>query len=220
MSGIVAGLQTETDQIGYVAAYPISEVNRGINAFALGVRSVNPDAVVHVEWCNSWTNDESAGNAAEELLDSYDIDVIAMHTDSLRALEVAEARGVWSIGYNVDNSENYPGTFLTAPIWQWEKYYEPYILKCLQGKFEGRHYWEGIATGVVGLAELTENVKPGIAEKVAEAQKKLEAGTFDVFYGPVVDTEGNVRVAEGENMSDEAMLNEMDWYVDGVKIHE
>ena len=220
LSGIVAGLQTESNKIGYVAAFPISEVNRGINAFTLGVKAVNPDAEVHVMWCNSWTDDKAVESVTKTLITTYDVDIVAMHTDSTSALEVAEEAGVWSIGYNIDNNEHYPNTFLTAPVWQWENYYEPYILKCLQGKFRGEHYWEGTSTGVVGLAPLTKNVKDGIAEQVAEAQEKLASGTFDVFYGPIVDTDGVERIAEGENMSDEAMLKEMDWYVEGVVIHE
>jgi len=220
LSGIVAGMQTETGEIGYVAAFPISEVNRGINAFTLGVRSVNPDAVVHVEWCDSWTDDAAAGAAAKKLYDNYDIDVITMHTDSVRVLEMAEERGIWSVGYNVDNSENFPKTFLTAPVWQWENYYEPHILKCLQGKFRGDNYWEGASEGVVGLAELTSNTKVGALEAVNEAREKMENGTFDVFYGPIADREGVIRIAEGENMSDEAMLNQFDWYVEGVIVHE
>ena len=175
---------------------------------------------MHVEWSNSWTDDEAARAAAERLQADCNMDVLAMHTDSLCALEFAEENGIWTIGYNVDNSDIFSNTFLTAPVWQWENYYEPYILKCLQGKFKEENYWEGTSTGVVGLAELTDKVKPGIAEKVAEAREKLEAGTFDVFYGPIIDNEGNLRIAEGENMSDEAMLNQFDWYVEGVIIHE
>jgi len=220
LSGIVAGLQTETNEIGYVAAMPISEVNRGINAFTLGVRSVNKDAKVHVAWSDSWTEDATAEKAAKELISNYNIDVITMHTDSNKVLEVAEENGVWSIGYNVDNSKLYPKTFLTAPVWQWENYYEPHILKCLQGKFKGEHYWEGTSTGVVGLAPLTANVKAGIADKVKEEQRKLDAGTFDVFYGPITDNSGQIRVEEGENLSDDTMLNRFDWYVEGVVIHE
>jgi len=220
LSGIVAGLQTETNEIGYVAAFDISEVNRGINAFTLGVRSVNKDAVVHVEWSGSWTEDEAVEIATNKLFDNYNIDVIAMHTDSIRALEMAEERGIWSIGYNVDNSEEFPNTFLTAPVWQWENYYEPYILKCLQGKFRGENYWEGTSTGVVGLAEITGNAKPGIEAVVEQSRKKMENGFFDVFYGPITDVKGLVRIQKGENMSDEAMLNNFDWYVEGVIIHE
>lgn len=220
LSGMVAGRQTKTNEIGYVAAFPISEVNRGINAFTLGVRAVNPDAVVHVKWCNSWTDDEAAGTAAKALFDAHDIDVVAMHTDSLRVLELAEERGIWSIGYNLDNSESFPNTFLTAPVWQWENYYEPYLLKCLQGKFKGNNYWEGATTGVVGLAPLTKNVEVGTIQVIEEKRARFESGVLDVFYGPIRDNEGNLRIAEGESMTDDAMLNRFDWYVEGVEIHE
>lgn len=220
LSGIVAGMQTETDQIGYVAAFPISEVNRGINAFTLGVHAVNPGANVYVEWCESWTDDAASGDAAERLLGKYHIDVLAMHSDSLRVMEIAEERGIWSIGYNVDNSGKFPNTFLTAPVWEWENFYEPRILECLQGKFQGKHYWESVDSGVVALAPLTANVKEGIAEAVAKEQVKLQSGTFDVFYGPVRDQSGTIRIEEGESMTDEAMLNEFDWYVEGVVLNE
>jgi len=168
----------------------------------------------------SWNADLVTADATEILINSHNIDILAMHTDSLEPLRIAEQYGIMSIGYNIDNNEHYPNTFLTAPVWQWENYYEPYILKCLQGKFEGENYWEGTSAGVVGLAPLSKNVKPGIEEQLREAQEELARGNFDVFYGPVRDNQGKLRVAEGENMSDEAMLNHMDWYVEGVVIHE
>ena len=216
LSGIVAGLQTETDEIGYVAAFPIPEVNRGINAFTLGVRSVNSEAQVYVYWTNSWNDDSATADATNKLLDEHDIDVLAMHTDSLKALEIAEERGVMSIGYNVDNSQDYPNTYLTAAVWDWDEFYTPTILKCLQGKFEGRHYWEGLDTGMVSLAPLTDMVDPKTAEIVEQERMRISSGTDDVFFGPIYDNEGNIRVQEGECMTDNAMLNEFDWYVEGV----
>ena len=194
LSGIVAGLQTETDEIGYVAAFPIPEVNRGINAFTLGVRSVNSEAQVYVYWTNSWNDDSATADATNKLLDEHDIDVLAMHTDSLKALEIAEERGVMSIGYNVDNSQDYPNTYLTAAVWDWDEFYTPTILKCLQGKFEGRHYWEGLDTGMVSLAPLTDMVDPKTAEIVEQERMRISSGTYDVFYGPIYDNEGNIRV--------------------------
>ena len=220
LSGIVAGLQTETDEIGYVAAFPIAEVNRGINAFTLGVKSVNPDAKVYVEWTNSWNDNEQCRKATEQLLRGHNIDVMTMHSDSLEPLKVADEKGVWSIGYNMDNSADYPNTYLTAPVWQWENFYEPKILECLQGKFQGKHYWEGANTGIVALAPFTGNVKTGVQEAVDKEIQRIEGGMFDVFYGPVTDTEGNVRIKAGESMSDNAMLNEFDWYVEGVVVDE
>lgn len=220
LTGIVAGMQTETKRIGYVAAFPIAEVNRGINAFTLGVRSVNPEAEVYVCWTNSWNDDTAAEQAAERVINEYGIDVLAMHTDSIKPLEVAERCGVMSIGYNVDNSLYYPNTLLTAAVWDWENFYTPHILTCLQGKFEGHHYWEGIETGMVSMAPLSTRVKAGIKEEVEESRQRLISGTFDVFYGPIRDNEGRLRVAEGESMTDAAMLNEFDWYVEGVVLDE
>lgn len=220
LSGIVAGMQTETNSIGYVAAFPISEVNRGINAFTLGVKSVNPDATVHVIWTESWTDYDMNKQAAKTLVDKCNVDIIAMHCDSVAPLDVAEEEGVWSIGYNMDNSKLYPNSFLTAPVWHWSTFYTPQIEKYIQGKYYSANYWEGSETGLVKLAPLTANVKPGIANVVAERKAMLDVGTYDVFYGPVIDTEGNVRIPEGENMPDEVMLNLFDWYVEGVKIYE
>ncbi len=216
LSGIVAGMQTETNEIGYVASFPIAEVNRGINAFTLGVRSVNPEAKVYVKWSDSWTGEEENAEATTELIQEHNIDVIAMHTDASSPLEIADQYGIWSIGYNLDNSDRFPDTYLTAPVWNWECFYEPRILECLQGRFEGIYYWEGVETDIVDLAPLTDNVKPGIAEKVEEARSRLMDGTFDVFYGPITDNEGNVRVKEGQSMTDAAMLNNFFWYVEGV----
>ncbi len=216
LCGIVAGLQTKTNEIGYVAAFPYSEVNRGINAFALGVRAVNPEAEVYVSWSESWEDDNAAAQATEKLLEGRNIDIITLHTDSNAPLDIAEQRGVMSIGYNLDNSAHYPENYLTAAVWDWEDFYSPYILKCLQGKFEGEHYWEGIYTGTVSLAPLTDNVDEGIAQVVQQYSDRLNSGTFDVFYGPVTDNCGNLRIAEGESMTDDTMLNSFDWYVEGV----
>ena len=220
LSGIVAGMQTETNDIGYVAAFPISEVNRGINAFTLGVKSVNPDATVHVVWSNSWTDYEANEEAARILIEECNVDILTMHCDSVAPLDVAEDSGIWSIGYNMDNSSLYPNSFLTAAVWDWEAFYTPEITTYLQGKYHSGNYWEGSETGLVNLSPLTDNVKDGIAEVVEEKRDMLDEGTIDVFYGPVIDTDGNLRIGEGENMPDNAMLNAFDWYVEGVSIYE
>ena len=83
LSGIVAGMQTKTGKVGYVAAFDIPEVVRGINAFTLGVRKANPDANVIVRWTKSWEDDEICAKATRSLLQGDSIDVLAMHTDSI-----------------------------------------------------------------------------------------------------------------------------------------
>lgn len=220
LTGIVAGLQTETNCIGYVAAMPISEVNRGINAFTLGVRSVNPDAVVYVRWTDSWLDDATAKDAAEQLIAERNIDVLTVHTDALTPLLVAEEHGIAAIGYNADNREEYPNAYLTAAVWNWEPFYTSKLLSCLQGKFVGDNYWEGLESGMVSVSELSDNAKQGTDAALESARQRILSGTYDVFYGPIYDNEGTLRIAEGECMTDNAMLNEFDWYVEGVVIDE
>ncbi len=220
LTGVVAGLQTETNEIGYVAAFPISEVNRGINAFTLGVRSVNPDAKVYVSWTNSWVDDAAAEAASEKLMSNHSIDILTMHVDSVSPLRAADEKGIMSIGYNLENSSDYPESYLTAAVWSWDSFYTAQIRECMQDRFNGRNYWNGVDSGIVSLAPLGKNAKTGIQEKVDEKMEELESGKFDVFYGPVIDSEGNLRVDEGESMSDDVMLNSFDWYVEGVVIDE
>ena len=222
LSGIAAGMQTKTGHIGYVAAFPISEVNRGLNAFTLGVRSVRPDAVVHAAFIDSWTDDESAGKAAEKLIRECGADVIAEHTDSLAPVNKCRELGVLAIGYNEDNSEIFPETLLTSCVWKWDNYYYEQILSCLQGKFRGEHQWLGMDSGIMELVELDKTgiAVPGTAGMIEEVRERFSTSTFDVFYGEIYDNEGNLRIAEGESMSDSTMLNEFDWYVEGVVIEQ
>lgn len=216
LTGIVAGMKTKTNEIGYVAAFNISEVNRGINAFTLGVQKVNPDAKVYVSWSGSWTDESKASNATRDLLNNHNIDVLATHVDALSPYEIADDRGVWIIGYNRDNSRRFPDHFLTAPVWRWENFYIPKIREIIQDKFEGCAYWLGLESGIMELADLTRNVDDTTRQVVEDEKLRLTQGKFDVFYGPIVDNQGNVRVGEGESMTDDVMLNRFDWFVKGV----
>lgn len=216
LSGIVAGLTTKTGEIGYVAAFDISEVNRGINAFTLGVRKVNPDAKVFVRWSKSWVDSAATAQVTRELLDSHSIDVITAHSDALSAYDVAQEKKVWIIGYNLDNSARYPDMFLTAPIWKWDRFYVPRILEVLQNKFVSNQYWLGVESGMIGLAPMFRNVSEAAQRIVSSEMRRLESGEFDVFFGPIEDNNGVVRVEAGESMTDVDMLNNFDWYVKGV----
>ncbi len=107
LSGMAAGERTESGLIGYVAAFPIPEVLRGINAFTLGVREINPEADVQVVWTSTWFDPTEEGDAAQALLDSG-VDVIAMHQDTSAPGQAAEAAGAGWVGYNTDMSEFAP----------------------------------------------------------------------------------------------------------------
>ena len=220
LAGIVAGLETRNNRIGYVASFPISEVNRGINAFTRGVRAVNPRAQVFVRWSNSWLEDTMNGRATEQLLQTRQPDVLTLHTNSLEPLRLADSLGVRTIGYNFEHTSLLPGSALTAAVWHWDKTYERFLSAAMQGSLAAGDFWDDCTTGAVGLSPLSDLVKPETRAAVEREQSRLMQGSWDVFNGPVRDTNGALRVPEGENMPDSVLLQEFNWYVEGAVIDE
>jgi len=215
LSGIAAGLKTETNKIGYVAAMPIPEVVRGINAFTLGVQSVNPDAVVYVEWTNDWV-DVSLEKAAANVLLEQDCDVIAQHQDSPAPQVAAEQKGVFGIGYHTDMQPAAPAAVLTSAIWDWKPFYVAQVKAAIDGTWAPTSYWGSIAEDIVAIAPLNDAiVAEGTAEAIEDATAKLVNGEWDVFTGPIEDQAGKVVIADGEVASDDDMLS-MSYFVKGV----
>lgn len=214
LAGIVAGLNSESGKVGYVAAMPIAEVVRGINAFTLGLRSVNPEATVEVIWTNTWFDVTLEKNAAIELINKG-CDLIAQHCDSTAPQIAAAEKGVKAIGYNSSTPDAAPTAYLTAPLFHWGVYYQQDIEAILAGTWEGRTYWEGLNVGMVSLDDLTANCAEGTAEAVAEAEEAIKSGELKIFAGELKDNNGEVRVAAGAEMTD-AELQSFDWLVEGV----
>ena len=215
LSGIVAGMKTKAGKIGYVAAYEIPEVVRGINAFTLGVRAANPKAVVKVKWTHTWYDPAKEKEAAKALLDEG-VDVIAQHQDTAGPQQAAEERGVWSVGYNTDMVAKAPKAYMTAPVWNWGPYYVKQIKAVKDGSWKPTVYWEGMSDDIVRLAPLTANAPEGAQAAVDKAGKEILAGTQKVFQGPLKDQSGTVLIKAGEVMSDGDMLK-FDWFVEGVE---
>ena len=218
LTGIVAGMQTETNKIGYVMAFDgMAETVGGCDAFALGVASVNPDAKVYVQVTNTWFDLTKERQAAEALLD-IGCDVIAQHQDTTAPQQAAQDRGVWGIGYNSDMSVETPEANLTSALWHWDVYYTYAVQSLIDGTFTTDIYYTGMETGLVGIADLTDNVKPGVAEKVEEAKQGLLDGTIKVFEGEIIDNTGEVRLKEGEVLSDTDITQNINWYVQNVEV--
>ena len=213
LSGIVAGKMTESNNIGYVGAFPIPEVIRGINAFTLGVLSVNPDAEVHVVWTNTWYDPVKEREAAVALLDAG-ADIIAQHQDTTEPQKAAQERGMLSIGYDSDMRAFVGDTVLTSPVWNWSAYYVDTAKAAMDGTWETHQYWGGLKEGVVGLAEFSPKVPQDVRDLVDAAKQDILDGN-DVFCGPLNDQDGNEFIAAGECMSDVDMLN-MSFFVEGV----
>lgn len=214
LSGIVAGKITKTNTLGYVAAHPIPEVIRGINAFALGVRSVNPQARVHVVWTQSWYDPPKEREAAEALLDKG-ADVIAQHQDTPAAQQAAERRGRWSVGYNTDMSAFAPRAHLTAPIWRWEKIYIDVVKQVRDGTWKSAQLWPGLETGVIDLAPMNPAVPAEVKAQVEKAKASILGKQWDVFTGPLRGQDGKVVLESGKRMSDADMLS-MSYFLEGV----
>lgn len=214
LSGMIAGKMTESNTVGYVAAHPIPEVIRGINAFALGVRSVNPEAKVNVVWTQTWYDPAKEREAAESLLD-IGADVIAQHQDTPAPQQAAEKRGHYSIGYNSDMSSFAPAAHLTAPVWNWGVVYNRVVEEVHDGTWSSSQYWGGLEDGVVGLAPYSDLVPQEVRELVEAQKAEIVAGSWDVFVGPINNQDGDVLLGEGESMSDEDLLG-MTVFVEGV----
>ncbi len=214
LSGIVAGMMTQSNIIGYVGAFPTPEVIRGCNAFTLGVRSVNPKAQVRIVWTNTWYDPVKEREAAVALLDQG-ADIIAQHQDSTEPQKAAAERGKLSIGYDSDMRQFVGDTVLTSPVWNWGVYYTQTVQAALDGTWKTHQYWGGMKDGVVGLADFSPKVPQDVRDAVAKAQARIESGEWDVFYGPIKDQSGAVKVAEGQKMTDDEILN-MNWFVEGV----
>jgi basic membrane protein A len=214
LSGLVAGSMTKSNIIGYVAAHPIPEVVRGINAFTLGVRAVNPKAAVRVVWSNTWYDPAQEKEAAESLL-SIGADVLTQHQDSPAVVQAAAAKGKYAVGYNSDMSKFGPQAFLTAPIWHWGPMYLYLAKKVEAGTFKGEDLWWGMNKGVVDIAPLGPMVSASVKSLIASKRSAILAGKFDEFAGPIKDQKGTVRVPAGAVLGDVAQLS-MNWFVQGV----
>jgi basic membrane protein A len=213
LSGIVAGAMTKTNKIGYVAAYPIPEVIRGIDAFTLGVRSVNPEATVSVVWTNTWFDPVVEREAAVALLDQG-ADIIAQHQDTTEPQKAAAEAGAYSIGYHSDARKFVGDSVLTSAIWHFDGYYIDQITKAMNGTWKSAQYWGSVADGIVGLADFSPLVPSEVIQMVEAAEKLLSLGE-DVFCGPINNQAGQLKVPEGTCLTDEEMLN-LDWFVEGV----
>ncbi|MBQ0052331.1 MAG: BMP family ABC transporter substrate-binding protein [Treponema sp.] len=216
LSGIVAGLKTKTNKVGFVAAYEYPECIRGINAFALGVQSVNPEAVVEVEWTHTWYDPRLEKEGTLKLL-KRGCDVIEQHQDTPAPQLTAQDYGAFCNGYNFNQSAHpvAPNAYLTAPIFHWDVFIKHDIQRILEGRWEGKAYWEGFETGVVDLAELSPLCVPGTIPKVERAKNRIINGDLYIFTGEIYDNQGNLRVKSGERMSEDEIWV-MNWFVKGV----
>ena len=213
--GTMAGMMTKTNTIGYIASYPIPEVVRGINAFTLAMRKVNPDAIVKVVWVNSWYDPGKEADAAKALIDQG-ADIITQHTDSPAPLQVAEERGVFAFGQASDMAAFAPRAQLTSIIDNWDDYYIARTRAVIDGTWESQDTWGGIESGMVGFPEYSADVPEDVKAAAEIVREGIMDGSLHSFQGPILSQAGEEVLAEGEQFDDQTLLG-MNFYVQGVQ---
>ena len=221
VQGVVAGLMTKTNKIGYLGAFPIPEVIQGINAFASGLRSVNKEASISVVWVNSWYDPVKESDAAKVLI-AEGADLLAQHTDSPAMLQTAEKAGVKGFGQSSDMHEFAPNAQLFSSVNNWGPYYIQQVQHVMDGSWttgEGPDHWAGNTWNGLGddYLVLTEfkNMPADIAAKATAARDGIASGSLNIFEGPMMDNKGNEVLATGAVL-DDGGLWAMNYYLDGV----
>jgi basic membrane protein A len=205
LAGVAAGMVTEADTLGYVAAFPIPEVVRGINAFTLGARSVNDAVSTKVRWTNTWYDPPTEQEAASALLDAG-VDVMAQHQDSPAAVRTAADAGAWATGYDAPMGEFAGEHYLTSPVWDWEVFYAPTIQAVRDGEWSSDFYYEGLTSGVIDLDGWGPDVPEDVKSTVGERRSAIEDGDLDVWAESKFADE-----------SETFRFEEMSSYVEGVE---
>lgn len=218
LAGVIAGLNTKTDKLGYVAAMNNSEVNRGINAFALGARRVNPRARVYVAWTNSWDDGIVERANVNKMVKNAGVDVLGYQQNRTNVIEEAEALGVKTVTYSLKSS-SYSPNVLSSTATNWSKVYKEIILDFLQKKNSVSNYWVGADRDAIEIQFLSSAVSDSAKQVVYEIFDSIKNG-MDVFAGPIYDNHHKKRCDKNEVISDLILRSEMDWFVEGVSIYE
>lgn len=221
LSGIAAGMNTKTNKIGYVAAMGTdnSEVTGGIDAFALGIYSVNPDAKVYVKVTNSWYDPQAEEAAARTLL-NMNCDVIAQHCDTVYPQTLAQEKGVYSIGYNSDMSKEAPDACLCSVIWNWSAYYTSAVQSVIDGTWDGSNYYGGMNENLVSVTSVASFAANGTQEKVNEAKQQILTGKNGIFDGVIETNTGATVGTAGKTLDDATITGGINWYFKTVNVVE
>ena len=215
LAGIAAGRMTQSHVAGYVAGFPIPEVLQGINAFTLGMRSVNPKAIVKVIWLNAWFDPPKEREAAMALF-NQEVDVIAFHTGSTAVMAAAQERGKMAVAYHSDMRKIGPDAQIIAVTHQWGDYYTARVKAAMQGTWKSGTVWGGVKDGMIRVGDFGPKVPKPVQDEILAKQKALGTGKLMPFAGPITDNEGKLVLSAGQSLSDAQILN-MNYLVQGVQ---
>ena len=215
LAGIAAGRMTKTNVAGYVAGFPIPEVIQGINAFTLGMRSVNPKAQVKVVWLNAWFDPPRERDAAMTLF-NQDVDVIAFHSASTAVMAAAQERGKMAVAYHSDMRGTAPDAQIVAVTHHWGDYYTRRTQAVLEGNWKSGNFWGGVKNAMVRAGDFGPKVPKAVQDEVLARQGDIAKGKLLPFAGPITDNEGKQVLEAGKALTDEQILS-MNFLVAGVQ---
>ncbi|MGH7269426.1 MAG: BMP family ABC transporter substrate-binding protein, partial [Polyangiaceae bacterium] len=217
VAGIVAGMTTKRNKLGFIAAKPIPQVLRNINSYTLGARSVNPAVTTTVVFTGDWSMPTKEADAANSLVDEG-IDVLTMHVDSPKVIvETAERRGIYVTGYHANQSALAPKGYLTGAEWNWAKIYTDYVNWVREGKPYPHLLRGGLKEGFVKVSPYGPAVSAAARAKADAAKDALMKGTLIIYKGPLKDNTGKVVIPAGtERPQKDIELEKMNYLVEGV----
>jgi len=217
LNGVVAGHMSKSRKIGFVAAKPIPQVLRNINAFLLGARSVHPDITCSVIFTGDWSMAVKEAEATNSLADQG-VDVFTMHVDGPKVVvETAAKRGKMVCGYHASQAKLAPAAYLTGAEWNWLTAYKAIIEAAQAGKPHPNFLRGGLKEGYVKMSPYGSSVSEAAKKNADEVKAKMLAGSFDIFKGPLKDNKGNTLLAAGKVLKQTDLeLEKMNYLVEGV----
>lgn len=215
IQGHIAGKMTKSNKIGYIASFPIPEVIRGINAAYIHAKKVNPDVEFSIIWAYTWFDPAKEADAATALIEQG-ADVILQHTDSTAPQAAAEkAGGVITFGQASDMAEYGPLPRVSSIIDNWAPYYIDRVRAVMDGTWESKDTWDGIAPGMVEIGEISDAVPADVKAEALALKDSISSGAYHVFTGPLNKQDGSAWLADGET-ADDGTLAGMSFYVEGL----
>ena len=215
MAGVIAGSMTKTDTLGVVGSVPIPEVLRNINSFTLGALSVNPKIKTKVVWINAWFDPPKETEAATSLINGG-ADILFQNTDSPAVLKTAEEKGKRAFGWDSDMTAYGPKAHLGSAIIDWVPYYKKTINDVLDGTWTTGQAWWGVKEGAIDMVGIADDVPADVKAKVETIKAGLKDGSFSIWKGPIMDSEGKELLAQ-DVVADDAFLGGIKFYVKGVE---
>ncbi|MFN0113924.1 MAG: BMP family ABC transporter substrate-binding protein [Paracoccaceae bacterium] len=212
--GTIAGRMTKSNKIGYIASFPIPEVIQGINSAFIHARKVNPAAEMKVVWVYTWFDPAKEADAAAALI-AEGVDVLMQHTDSTAPQEKAKEAGIWSFGQASDMAAYAPKPRIASIIDNWGPHYIARTQAVLDGTWESKAFWEGIAEGAVKIGEISSEVPAEVKAEVEALRDAIGAKTYHPFTGPLKKQDGSDWLADGQ-VADDGTLSGLNFYVEGI----